>query len=318
MSGNTVAAVVPKELRGKRLDEVLATVAPELSRAWLQKLVRRGHVRVDGRVAKRSNVRVQGGERIVLQLDPASARSDSRRGTDAGELRIVHEDDHLVVVDKPAGLLTHPNESKASGTLADLVAERFGRLPASRGANLPGIVHRLDRETSGLIVVARTAIAMEHLVEQFRARRVEKSYLALVHGAPEVPTFEVDRPIARCEGDRARERLGHAGDGKAAHTRFRLVERLGPLSLVACAPTTGRRHQIRLHLLNAGLPILGDKLYGRKGVEPLPDGAPHPRRHALHAAELAFEHPVTGERIRCRADLPVDLKTLVHWLRTRR
>ena len=234
---STVALVVPVEMRGRRLDEALAAAVTDHSRALLQKLVRRGCVRVDGRIAKRSNVRVQGGERIVVELETPSARPGSG-------LRVVHEDEHVIVVDKPAGLLTHPNEKKATGTLADLLTDRFGRLPLTKGTDRPGIVHRLDRETSGLVVVARTAEAMDHLEQQFRERRVDKTYLAVVHGAPREADFEVDRPIASCDGVRDRLRLGSERDGKPAHTLFRLEERLGDFSLVACKPSSGRRHHL--------------------------------------------------------------------------
>ena len=308
MAGSSVGGVIPAEMRGKKLDEALAAIVADHSKALLQKLVRKGRVKVDGRIVKRSNVRVRGGERIVVELDtPPGARGS--------ELRVVHEDDSLVVIDKPAGLLTHPNEKEAGGTLSDLLEERFGRLPRSKGDDRPGIVHRLDRETSGLVVAARTPEAMDGLENQFRRREVSKIYRAIVHGVPSSKRFESDRPIVPFEGARDRMALGRDGEGKPSHTEFELDEAFEHFALVTCRPTSGRRHQIRLHLLDVGHPIVSDKLYGRKDSVPLPDGAPKPRRHALHAEALSFVHPRTSERLSLRAPLPRDLATLLAWLR---
>jgi len=315
----SLAFVVPKELRGERLDRVLEQLVSDHSRAQLQKLVRRGAVQMNGNPVRRSNVRVQGGERLTITGGGASSArtSDPRveRGRAAAELPILFEDEHLIAVNKPPGLLTHDAPGSADDSLSGLLVERFGPLPTSRGAERPGIVHRLDRETSGVIVVARDERTLAALADQFRAREVEKLYLALAHGCPSEREFEVTLPLEAQSGRGDRERVASEGAGKSAATRFRLEEDFKSTSLLACSPHTGRRHQIRVHLAEAGHPVLFDKLYRRADRASLPAGAPLLRRHALHASELAFRHPGTGERMSFEAPLPADFEALLTWLR---
>ncbi len=277
---------VPAELAGARLDEVLAALHPARTKAAWQKLVRRGAVRLDGRRVVRSNVRVPAGARLRIEgVERESAPAPP-------ELVVLHEDPHLAVVDKPAGLLTHGNEREQGGTLAELAARRLGRLPMLMGEHRPGIVHRLDRDTSGVLVLARTPAAMEALRAAFRERRVRKEYLALVEGEPAEERFEVDAPLGPADGHRDRQRVRR--DGRPAVTRIELLERLGPFSLLRCSPVTGRRHQIRVHLRHAGLPLVADPIYGPRPAAALPGGPGALRHHALHAARLVLDHPCAG------------------------
>ncbi len=303
--------LVPERLAGKRLDAVLAELSPGRSRAAWQKAVRRGQVRLDGRRVLRSNLRLQPGSRLQVPGQEAPVASQSP------ELVVLHEDDHILVLDKPAGLLTHGTERRPEPNLAQLAAERFGRLPLLMGEERPGIVHRLDRNTSGVIVLARTAAAMEELRGAFRERRVRKEYLALVHGRPEATGFECDEDLGPREGHPDKQECRPRGEGKTARTGVVLEEQLGELSLLRCRPHSGRRHQIRVHLSARGLPIVGDPMYRPKGTPALPSGAPRLRRHALHADSLCFRHPHDGEEVAFSAPLPGDLREVLDWFRAR-
>ena len=301
---------VPSALAGGRLDHVLEQLVPGTSRSRLQKLVRRGLVRRDGKRLLRSNVRVQGGDRLTVFLEQPPPEAPP-------ELRVIFEDEALIVIEKPAGLVAHPTERIASGTLADLARERWGPLPTVMGEERPGIVHRLDRDTSGVVVLPRTTEAMEHLREEFRERRVQKRYLALVHGLPAEERGVALAPLWSVRGHPDRQELAPQGRGRDAYTEWECAERYASWALVACRPRTGRRHQIRVHLASLGHPILADELYAlpRSEYPALPDGAPRLLRHALHAAELEFAHPTTGERVRFEAELPEDLAAVRDWLR---
>lgn len=301
----TVVTVTP-QLSGTRLDQALDSLVEGPSKALLQKLVRRGRVRIDGKRVLRSNVRVQRGQKLEVQLEEATPP----------EIPIRYEDEHLLVVEKPAGILTHPTERHVRGTLAQALELRFGSLPTLAGVDRPGVVHRLDRETSGLIVIARTDAAMRGLQNAFRHRRVAKTYFALVYGAPSAERFTADRALGPQPGHKDRQAALAPPEGKEARTSFEVGERLGDVTLVVCRPETGRRHQIRVHLADLGLPLVGDEMYrGRADVRDLPAYAPIPKRHALHAAGIAFDHPVTGVRIDLDSPLPPDLARLVAWLR---
>lgn len=289
--------VVPERLAGARLDAALAELCPDLTKARLQKLCRRGDVRIDGRRLTRSNGVARGGERIRIDgLAPA--------------LDVLFEDAHLVIVDKPAGVLTHATERAEDDTLSDRVAAHFGPLPDALGVERPGVVHRLDRETSGAICLARTEEALFGMQAAFRDRLVEKRYLALCAGEPGGPgdEFEVDLPLGPVPGQKDRQRTFEPGTrGKEARTSFRVVERRGAFALLECRPLTGRRHQIRVHLAARGVQLLGDRAYRvRDAAKP----APRIPRHALHAWRLAFEHPILGGRIAVEAPLPADLSAV--------
>lgn len=298
---------VPKKLSGERLDHVLEELVEGLSRSQLQKLVRRGKVKVGGKVVARSNGRVQKGTAIELE-----------REVPPPTVEILHEDQELLVVVKPAGLLTHGADRVPDALdLASQLDRRFGPLPTSRGLERPGIVHRLDRETSGVLVVARTEEALEALQDQFRRRSVLKIYQCLCSGTPLESEFTIDDPLGPVPGKADRQQVDQA-QGKEARTDFGVLQSFGPHALLACTLHTGRRHQIRVHLAARGLPVLGDPLYGSQQQNALPDGVPAPRRLALHASKLAFVHPGSGQRMEFEAALPADFQSTVDGLQAHR
>jgi 23S rRNA pseudouridine1911/1915/1917 synthase len=309
MPGPPIEVVIPARLAGKRLDEILAELRPERTKSAWQKQVRRGEVKLDGKRVLRSNIRPPRRGKLSLA---------SEEETQPLPLEIVHEDQHLVVVDKPPGLLTHGRNDPGEDSIATRAVARFPNLPTVMGEHRPGIVHRLDRETSGLIIVARTLPAMERLREQFRERSIAKTYRVLVHGAPRSEELLLDSELGPCAGHPDRQEIKQRGKGKTARTEVKLVERLEPCSLLHCKPSTGRRHQIRVHLWAAGMTVVGDLMYGAKNAPELPAGTPRITRHLLHAARLAFDHPITGERIDISAPDPPDLADLIHRLRARR
>lgn len=282
------------------MDAVLAELCPDLTRSRLQKLVRKGELRLDSRIVVRTNGRVRGGESVRLS------------GADPPPLEVLHEDLDLLVLVKPAGLLTHATLANEVDTLAAYADARFGPLPIGKGLERPGIVHRLDRETSGVMLVARTAEAMHNLEAQFKARTVSKTYRAFVTGALEVSEFVVDGPIEGEAPGSDRQRIARPGHGKPSQTSFRVLDRYGPYALLQCEPVTGRRHQIRVHLFSRKIQILGDGLY-RVREAPKPDF--RLPRMALHAARIEFQHPRTGEQLEFSSPDPPDLAQLREQLR---
>ena len=297
---------VPGSLAGERLDHILDRLVPDHSRARLQKLVRKGRVRIDGRRVVRSNLPVPG--KATIEIDLGSS-------TPARPVRIVHEEASFLVVEKDAGVLTHWADRSRDPALADLLEASHGPLSRLAGDERPGIVHRLDRETSGLLVVARSDEAMRALKHAFASRTVEKRYLALVHGVPADESFELTDPIGPVPGKADRQQTHPPAGARSARTAVALVESLGQHALLACMPHTGRRHQIRVHLAAHGLPVMKDPLYGTRRQTPLPPHIPAPPRLALHAAGLTFPHPESGEHVTFEADLPEDLRRTVLALR---
>ncbi len=305
---------VPPRAAGERLDRFLAAVAG-LSRSRVQAAVKAGDVRVEGEVVQRTGHPVQAGH--TVELAPAASRAGAESLD--WEARVLLEDPYLVVLAKPAGVLCHAQGEVVAGTLAGRAEERWGPLPRLQGEDRPGIVHRLDRGTSGLMVLARTAEAMEALQAQFRERAVEKRYLALVHGVPRFQSGWVEDPIGRSPKHPDRFAVLPAGEGREASTYWELRERFDGFALLECRPKTGRTHQLRVHLTHAGHGIVGDRVYRTRGVPArLPPEAPAPQRQALHAAGLAFRHPVTGEALAFEEPLPADLEALLAWLREHR
>ncbi len=316
-SGRKPLGPVPPELDGARLDRVLARLLPETSRTRAQEWIKDGGVRVDGARVRRPAHPVAAGAEVELE---DVARSRVRAGAPEGaDFRVVHEDEWLIVVDKPAGMVVHPSTVVRGGTVSELAEERFGPLPAPQGEDRPGVVHRLDSETSGLLVLARTEEVGAELVRQFHDREVEKLYLALVHGDPRFDADWIEAPIGRSERHPERMSVLPEGEGREASTFYEVRERFGVAALVACRPRTGRTHQIRVHLASIEHPVVGDKLYrGKRGAKhTLPEGAPPMRRHALHAFRLGFHHPHRGEPVAFEAPLHEDMEALVRWLRDR-
>ncbi len=285
-------AVVPDALHGQRLDKALVQFAPEFSRSHLQGLIEAGHVRVGGVVRATSSSKVAAGQPIEIEL-VATAESQAFRA-EALPLAIVHEDAQVLVLDKRAGWVVHPAAGNWSGTLLNaLLAHHAG------AAGLPraGIVHRLDKDTSGLMVVAKTLPAFTALVRMIAAREVHRQYRAIAHGEVAAAPFSIDAPIGR--DPRVRVRMAVVTHGKQARTDVERVAFAGRHSALRCTLHTGRTHQIRVHLASRGHPLVGDALYG---------GAPAlgMQRQALHAARLEFEHPASGKRMSFDAAPPPD------------
>jgi 23S rRNA pseudouridine1911/1915/1917 synthase len=272
-----------------------------LSRAEVVTLVEQAAVRVGGRPVGARSRRVAAGDRIEVEA-PAPGRLTSLPPDPSVAVPVVHLDDHVIVVDKPAGLVVHPGAGRSTGTLAAGLLFRFPELQRVGDPSRPGIVHRLDRLTSGLLVVARTEVAYRSLVAQLSGRSVERRYLALVRGAPEGETGLVDAPIGRSA--RHPTRMAVAAGGRHARTRYRVLRRFVlplPTSLLECTLETGRTHQLRVHLAAIGSPVLGDAEY--RGAT----SAIRLRRPFLHAARLGFDHPVSGQRLRFSSGLPPEL-----------
>ena len=292
---------------GARLDRWLATAVPELSRAKLQALIEAGHVRVDGAPAKASH-RLRGGERIALEMPAPPAETLEPEPI---ALRVVHEDDHVLVLDKPAGIVVHPGAGNARGTLAAAVLAHAPGIAGVGGPRRPGIVHRLDKDTSGLLVMAKTQPAYESLTSQLAARTVRRVYLAVVHGRLAADEGVVDAPIGRDPRVRTRMAVRPLARGRRAVTHWRVLERFADFTLVEARLQTGRTHQIRVHLASLGHPVAGDVTYGgrRRTLPAALDGV------ALHAAALAFVHPVTQQRVEFASPLPPRLEALLSRLR---
>ncbi|HEY1317265.1 MAG TPA: RluA family pseudouridine synthase [Gaiella sp.] len=275
---------------GRRLDAVVAAVPGVGTRTAAERLVRDGAVLVDGERRPKSH-RLEGGEELEIELPAKTALVPSDEPLD-----VVYEDEHVLVIDKPAGLVVHP----AAGHAGETLVHRLVRLGAAGGdAERPGIVHRLDRDTSGLLLVARSEATHALLTEEIRERRVDRRYLALVRGTPRSRTGRIDAPIGRDRGDRTRRSLD-TDTPRDAVTWFEVRERLGERTLLEARLETGRTHQIRVHLEAIGLPVSGDPVYGIRGDLGL-------ERQFLHAHSLAFDHPVTGGRISLASPLPPDL-----------
>ncbi len=289
---------------GRRLDLFVAERIPELSRTRIQELIREGNVHVDGRSARASH-RVVAGESIevaVLQRPAMVAAPEDL------PLELLLVDDDFVIVNKPAGMVVHAGAGHARGTLVNALLHRLGKLSGAGGALRPGIVHRLDRETSGVMIVARNDAAHENLAEQFRSRNVRKIYLALVHGKMPGDSGSITLPISR--DPRRRTRMTARGKtGRHARTDWRVVARLERCTLVEAVLHTGRTHQIRAHFAAIGHPVVGDTLYGApRNLRVAMRSLPLLERNFLHAARIGFSHPVTGAWVEVRAPLPADLR----------
>ncbi len=302
------SAEIPAECAGWRLDAALAKLFPEHSRSRLQAWLKAGLIRLDGGEAEPKR-KVYGGERI--DFDPGVAASSAPTLEHAAEdiaLNVVFEDAQLIVIDKPAGLVMHPGNGNASGTLMNALLHHEPQLAAIPRA---GIVHRLDKDTSGLLVVARTLTAQTDLVRQMQARSVQRHYLALALGTVE-RDGTVDAPLGRHAVQRTKMAIVRAG-GKEARTHYAVLERFAKATLLECRLETGRTHQIRVHLASIKHPLAGDPVYGKaKSGDARLDAFP---RQALHAWRLALRHPATGAEMAWESPLPADFAQLLEDLR---
>lgn len=312
----TLQQHVPPEAAGQRLDAFLAAQLPELSRAAVQRLIGDGLVLLDG-VAPRPAIKLRGGEQIDLQLpEPVPAIPQAEQIP----LVVLYEDHDLIVVDKPAGITVHPGAGVISGTLVNALLAHCSDLSGIGGEIRPGIVHRLDKGTSGVLVAAKNDSSHRGLAEQFARHSVKRLYLALIYGSPPNDTGKISGIIGRHPTDRLRL-SGTARHGKQAVTHWRVLERLGPVSLVQLRLETGRTHQIRVHMSEAGMPLLGDPLYpdgGRcnnlkdsrlKGMIARLD------RQALHARVLGFSHPRSSQYLEFSSEPPEDFSLILDYLR---
>jgi 23S rRNA pseudouridine1911/1915/1917 synthase len=285
-------ATVAAAQHGERLDKAIVAFVDEFSRNHLQHLVRSGDVVVDGTPATSPAQRVRAGQRIAVRLHPTA---ESRAYVaEALPLAVVHEDRDLLVLDKAAGMVVHPAAGNWTGTLLNAL---LARDPASAALPRAGIVHRLDKDTSGLMVVGRTLVAVTALVRAIAAREVQRRYLAIAHGTAPGERWSVDAPIGR--DPRTRTKMAVLASGKPARTDFERIAERDRAAALRCTLHSGRTHQIRVHLAHVGMPLVGDRLYGGAagfGLE----------RQALHASELAFAHPVSGKAMAFQSEPPSD------------
>jgi 23S rRNA pseudouridine1911/1915/1917 synthase len=292
-----MSATVPAELGGLRLDQVLARLFPQYSRNRLQAWLKSGHIRIAGGALREAKQQVTGGELILVAPPPPPADVPQAQRM---PLKIVHEDASLIVIDKPAGLVVHPGAGQPDRTLLNAL---LAHQPALAGVPRAGIVHRLDKDTSGLLVVAKTVVAQASLVKQLADHSMRRVYLAVVQGDPPA-SGRIDAPIGR--DPRARTRMAVGRSGKPSRTSYRVLERFGHAALVECRLETGRTHQIRVHFQHIRHPLVGDTVY-RRGTR---HGLEFPRQ-ALHATELSLVHPQTGKTMTWHAPLPADMKRLL-------
>ncbi len=291
------------EAGGERLDKITPAHVPDLSRAMAQRLIKAGEVTVNGRPSKPS-YRVQVGDEIVVRVPiemPAPVVPENI------PLDVIYEDDALLVVNKPAGMVVHPAYGHASGTLVNAVLAHCPQIADVGGPDRAGVVHRLDKDTSGLILIAKDDVTRAALQRQFKRRQVAKTYLALVEGQMQPREGVVEAPVGRDK--RQRKKMAVVRSGREARTLYRAIEYFANYTLLEVRPHTGRTHQVRVHLSWLGYPIVGDAVYGRHRQRLLRG------RHFLHAARIRFSHPATSEEVEFEAPLPPKLATVLDQLR---
>ncbi|MBT2188901.1 RluA family pseudouridine synthase [Sphingobium nicotianae] len=305
----SLSAEITPALAGSRLDRALATLFPDLSRERVKALILQGHVTGPGGGAVSDpSLKVKADTAFALAIPEATPAEAVAQEID---LVIAYEDQHLIVIDKPAGMVVHPAAGNLDGTLVNaLLHHCAGQLSGIGGVARPGIVHRIDKDTSGLLVVAKSDIAHEGLAKQFKDHSIERRYLAIVNGRPSPSSGKVDQWIGRSDGDRKKMAVQREGRGKHAVTHYRTLEPLDRAALVECRLETGRTHQVRVHLAHIGHPLLGDPVYSR--------GGPHRpllaqlgfHRQALHAVKLGFIHPVTSKTLSFESPIADDMQQL--------
>jgi 23S rRNA pseudouridine1911/1915/1917 synthase len=309
---------IQESQRGTRLDRFLINATEGVSRTYLQRLIREGDVTVNGEVAKQPSYTLRSGDRVCLTLPPPRPLDTALPERIA--LDILHEDSHLIVLNKPAGMLVHPANGVNVGTLVNALLAHCTDLSGIGGVERPGIVHRLDKGTSGVLVVAKTDVVHRGLSAQFERHSIARQYIAVVCGAPTETAGTIDARIARSRRDRRRMTTVETG-GRHAVTHYEVLEKYPQFALVQLTLETGRLHQIRVHLQHIGHPVVGDPVYG--GEQRALNDADTPelkqmlsqlKRQALHARLLGFEHPATGEHLTFSAEMPKDIQRVINAL----
>jgi 23S rRNA pseudouridine1911/1915/1917 synthase len=305
----SLSAEITPALAGARLDRALATLLPDLSRERVKALILSGHVLgPGGKPVSDPALKVKADTAFALEIPEAAPAEAVAQQID---LVIPYEDEHLIVIDKPAGMVVHPAAGNPDGTLVNaLLHHCAGQLSGIGGVARPGIVHRIDKDTSGLLVVAKSDAAHEGLARQFKDHSIERRYLAIVNGRPKPPSGTVDTWIGRSDADRKKMAVRREGKGKHAVTHYRTLEPLDRAALVECRLETGRTHQVRVHMAHLGHALVGDPVYSR--------GGPHKallaqlgfKRQALHAAKLGFLHPVTSKTLSFESPIADDMQQL--------
>lgn len=290
--------IITPEEAGKRIDKVVADrLGEEYSRTFAQTLIQQGNVLVNGGVIK-ARLLVKGGEAVSVIVPPPEKNDLTPEDI---PLKVLYEDDWIIVIDKPAGIVVHPGAGNKTGTIVNALLYHCGKLPEGSDELRPGIVHRLDKDTSGVLVAAKNDRALRSLAKQFQARVVKKRYLAVVKGVPPMDNGVIDAPIARSAADR--KKMGVENErGKNARTIYHMVKKFKGLTLLRIDLETGRTHQIRVHMKHIGCPVLGDPVYGRA------DGV---KRQALHAEMIGFMHPDTGKYMEFVSPVPEDIKEII-------
>ena len=285
-----------EENAGERIDAFLASKLHDVTRSWLQKLIDAGNVSVEGREKLAKNYKLRAGDRLTVELPEPETLDVLPENI---PLDIVYEDEYLLVVNKPSGMVVHPAVGNHTGTLVNAVMFHCGdQLSSINGVVRPGIVHRIDKDTSGLLVIAKTDAAHRGLAEQFAVHSIKRAYRAVVYNNIKEDDGRVDAPIGRNPKDRLKMAVVSADKGRRAVTNYHVIERSGKFTYVECRLETGRTHQIRVHMAYIGHPLLGDPLYGpRKGMSGVTG-------QVLHAKELGFVHPITGEYMEFDSELP--------------
>ncbi|SFV77780.1 Ribosomal large subunit pseudouridine synthase D [hydrothermal vent metagenome] len=306
---NLLKIVIPDRLIGQRIDSALAVMLPDFSRSKITSWVRSGKALLNSKTFKPKE-KIMGGEIIALTL--VKEKTNAWLGEDIA-INVVYEDDDIIVVNKPVGLVTHPGAGNWTGTLANALLHYD---PSLANLDRAGIVHRLDKNTSGLMVVARSELAQKNLVEQLQTHTVSREYSAIVYGHM-ISGGTIDAPIGRDPKDRIRQAVVEEGTGKDAVTHYRVIDRFAHHTHVKCILETGRTHQIRVHMSHAEHPLIADPMYGgkirfpKKADEGLKDALKSFKRQALHAKKLTISHPITGEEMSWKAPLPQDLQDLL-------
>ena len=306
-------AIVPAEAAGWRLDRALAAALPTFSRERLKALISSGQVTLGSTLVRDPAIKVKGGEAFEVAIPAPTPAGNIAQDI---ALNVVFEDEHLILIDKPAGLVVHPACGNLDGTLVNALLHHCrGSLSGIGGVERPGIVHRIDKDTSGLMIAAKTDRTHTGLAAQFADHSIERRYRAIVSGRPRTDTGRIEGAIGRSSSNRKKMAIVSPGQGKHAVTHYKVIEPLKGAGLVECRLETGRTHQVRVHMASIGHPLLGDQFYGRPSKEhkALMERLGF-QRQALHAARLGFRHPITSETMSFESEIPQDMQALFNEL----